>query len=62
MTMTRIEMWMEGENSHLRVHANESESFATVKHDLETMRDRLSAEIERGPTTCPYAKKGGQLS
>ena len=57
LKMTKVELWMEGENAHLRVHANESDTFAKVKLDLEAMRDRLTAEIERGPSTCPYARK-----
>ena len=54
--MTKIELWMEGEAAHLRVHASESETFAKVKRDLEAMRDRLTAEIENGPKLCPYAR------
>ena len=53
---TKIELWMEGEAAHLRVHASESETFAKVKRDLEAMRDRLTAEIENGPKLCPYAR------
>ena len=47
---------MEGRTAHLRVHADNSETFANVKSDLEAMRDRLTAEIENGPRSCPYAQ------
>ena len=54
---TKLELWMEGETAHLRVHASEAETFAKVKRDLEAMLARLAAEIENGPTLCPYAKR-----
>ena len=55
--MTKIELWMEGETSHLRVHTSASATYATVKRDLEALRDRLTTEIERGPTLCPHAPR-----
>ena len=45
------------ETAHIRVHANESDTFSKVKRDLEKMRDRLTAEIENGPKLCPYATR-----
>ena len=54
---TKIELWMEGETVHLRVHASESETFGKVKRDLEAMRDRLTAEIKNGAKLCPYSRK-----
>ena len=55
--MTRVELWMEGETAHLRVHTASSSSFAEVSGDLIAMRDRLTDEINSGPESCPYAEK-----
>ena len=61
ISTTKVELWMEGETAHLAVHSSESATFARVKFDLNTMRDRLTAEIKNGPTLCPHAPIGTRL-
>ena len=55
--MTRIEMWMEGGKSHLRVTTDPNAEFSDVELELIAMRDRLDREIKSGPKICPYAPK-----
>ena len=54
-TGTSVELWMEGSNPQLRVHTPGGIGFAAVKAELVAMRDRLSLEIEAGPTRCPFS-------
>ena len=54
MTKTSIEMWLENGTPQLRVHADKKRSFDAVRNDLIVMRERLSREINDGPTKCPY--------
>ena len=57
MPATRIAMWMEGNTAHLRVTSNKADGFSAVKRHLEAMRDRLTSEIERGSSECPYSTR-----
>lgn len=51
---TRVELWLEGDRAHIRVHST-GENFAAVQRDLIKLADRLDAEIADGPTGCPFS-------
>ena len=62
MPSTTVELWIEGSDAHLRIHTAAGATFEDVRCELIAMRDRLNAEIERGPESCPMALKSDYFS
>ena len=54
---TRVTLWMEGATPQLHVRTEAHARFEGVRADLIALRDRLSAEIARGPSAWPHAPR-----